>query len=125
MRTTMVMVMREMTRVDSFASAAAMVAISAPHNEKTTVVTPASTATQPNGTKPPREYRLANVGPASDVKPNAYAPAIRMNATIAATLIEENQNSNSPYERADIKFTAVSSTMRMATSCHTSSGIQA
>ena len=30
-----------------------------------------------------------------------------MNTTIAATFIEENQNSNSPKERADIRFTAV------------------
>src|SRR6516225_7622086 len=30
-----------------------------------------------------------------------------MNTTIAATLIEANQNSNSPYERADMRLTAV------------------
>ena len=30
-----------------------------------------------------------------------------MNTMIAATLMEENQNSNSPYERADMRFTPV------------------
>ncbi len=88
--------MREITRAGSGDSTAAIVAISAPHSENTTLVMPASTASHPNGANPPCEYRLLNVGPAGDVKPSAYAPAIRMNTTIAATLIDENQNSNSP-----------------------------
>src|SRR5262245_8371496 len=119
MRTTMLIVMREMTRVDSLDSAAAIVAISAPQSENTTVTTPASTATQPSGTKPPSDTRFENVGPVFEVIPSAYAPAMKTNATIAATLMDENQNSNSPYEREDMRFTAVSSAMRMATICHT------
>src|SRR5262245_11535830 len=115
----MLIVMREITPVDSLDSAAAMVAISAPHNENTTVTTPASTATHPKGMKPSYAVRLPNVEPVPEVNPSAYAPAIRMNARIAATLIEENQNSNSPYERAESRFTAVSTIIRKATSCHT------
>src|SRR5258708_33329721 len=35
-----------------------------------------------------------------------------MNTMMAATLIDENQNSNSPYERADIKLTPVITAIR-------------
>ena len=44
--------------------------------------------------------------PRGEVKPNAKAAASAMNTMIAATLMEANQNSNSPYERADIRLTA-------------------
>ena len=47
------LVSREITPVGSFDSAAAIVAISAPQSENTTVVAPASAAAQPNGAKPP------------------------------------------------------------------------
>ena len=59
-------------------------------------MTAASTANQPLGAKPPWEYRLAKVGPVSEWNPKACAPPIRMNEMMAATLIEANQNSNSP-----------------------------
>src|SRR5882672_10089117 len=115
--------MREITRADSRDSTAAIVAISAPHSENTTLVMPASTASQPNGAKPPCEYRLPNVGPVGEVRPSAYAPAIKMNTTIAATLIDENQNSNSPYERDDSRFTPVSSSISARSICHVGSAI--
>src|SRR5437868_11063902 len=48
-----------------------------------------------------------------------------MKMTMAATLMDENQNSNSPYERADIRFTPVSSTIRMRPICQTGRSIHA
>ena len=44
---------------------------------------------------------------------------------LAATLIEENQNSNSPYEREDSRFTAVSASIRTSPICHTGRSIHA
>ncbi len=44
-----------------------------------------------------------------------------MNATMAATLMDANQNSNSPYERAEARFTAVSSAIRPRPICQISS----
>src|SRR5262245_49332467 len=124
MRTVNVLVSREITPVGSSDSAAATVTISAPQSEKTTVVAPASTATQPNGAKPPRLSRFENAAPSALVRPNTCVPAIAMNATMAPTLIEANQNSNSPYERDDIRFTAVSSSINASTICHTGNAIQ-
>ena len=40
---------------------------------------------------------------------------------IAATLIDENQNSNSPYERADSRLTAVMTAISTRPICHTGS----
>src|SRR5579862_3800488 len=111
MRTMTVVLMRATARAGSFDSAAAMVVISAPVREKYTVTAPESTATQPLGAKPPYWVRLAKVGPAPEVSPKAKAAARQMNATIAATLMEANQNSNSPYERADMRLTAVITAM--------------
>src|SRR5882762_7769339 len=110
--------MRATARAGSLDSAAAMVVISAPVSEKYTVTAPASTATQPFGMKPPSALRLRNVGPAGEVKPQAYAAASAMNTTIAATLMEANQNSNSPYERADMRFTAVLIPLRASPTTH-------
>ena len=50
--------------------------------------------------------------------PVAAAAASAMNTMIAATLIEANQNSNSPYERADIKFTPVMTAISATPNCH-------
>jgi hypothetical protein len=47
-----------------------------------------------------------------------------MNATIAATLIDANQNSNSPYERVDSRFVAVKITISASPICQTGRGIQ-
>ena len=48
-----------------------------------------------------------------------------MNARIAQTLIEANQYSNSPYERAESRFTAVSTIMRPKPICQCGKSIQA
>src|SRR5512136_2932573 len=109
MRTVTDTVMREMVRAGSSDSAAAIVAISAPHRAKMVEATPAITAAHPCGANPPCRVRLAKDGGAPEVNPKANAPASRMKTMIAATLIEENQNSNSPYERAESRLTAVRS----------------
>ncbi len=96
MRHVIVVAMRTTAFSGSFDSAAATVVISAPTSEKNTVVTVATTGTQPLGAKPPWSVRFANVAPSGEVSPNAKAAATRMKAMIAATLIDENQNSNSP-----------------------------
>src|SRR5689334_14939828 len=54
--------------------------------------------------------------------PHAYAAAMTMKATIAPTLMDANQNSNSPKVRDESKFTAVSSTSNASPICHTGSG---
>ena len=76
-------------------SAAAIVAISAPTNAKMTITTPVSTLPMPSGAKPPSAVRF-DTPPSPPVSPSTYASARQMNAMIAATLIEANQNSNSP-----------------------------
>src|SRR6188472_3013224 len=98
---------RATARAGSGDSTAAMVTISAPIMEKITVGTAATTASQPLGAKPPCAVRLANPVPPDEMSPNAYAAATRMKAMMAVTLIEENQNSNSPYARAESRFTPV------------------
>src|SRR5690348_8345857 len=47
-----------------------------------------------------------------------------MKVMIAATLMDENQNSNSPYARADMRFTAVISTINVVPICHDGNGSQ-
>ena len=70
-------------------------AISAPTNAKMTITTPVSTFPMPSGANPPSLVRWLTP-PSPPVSPSAKASARQMNAMIAATLIEANQNSNSP-----------------------------
>ena len=81
-------------RPGSSDSAAAIVAISAPTKAKMTITTPDRTAIPPSGAKPSGSVRF--VTPPSPNSPSTNAPVSRMKAMIAATLIEANQNSNSP-----------------------------
>src|SRR6187431_2694677 len=118
MRHVMDVAMRTTAFSGSFDSAAATVVISAPTSEKNTVVTVASTGTQPLGAKPPWAVRLASVAPVGEVRPKAKAAVTRTKATMAATLIDENQNSNSPYERADSRLTAVITAISARPICH-------
>src|ERR1700755_2298583 len=94
-------------------SAAAMVVISAPVMAKNTLGTAAMTAIQPFGVKPPCSVRLPSVE-WGEVMPNTNNAASSMNTRIAATLIEANQNSNSAYERADMRLTAVMAAMSVS-----------
>src|ERR1700722_18553352 len=63
----------------------------------------------PFGAKPPCAVRLATPATAPGHRPRTYAPAAARKATIAATLIEANQNSNSPNDLTEIRFVKVSS----------------
>src|SRR5208282_3376376 len=124
MRHTTVEVMRATARAGSADSAAAIVTISAPIIEKNTVTPAASTASGPFGTNPPCAVRLPKVGVFGPMNPHAYEAASAMNTMIAATLIEANQNSNSPYERADIRLTLVMIAIRPMPSAHSGTGSQ-
>src|SRR5579859_3299943 len=75
---------------------------------------------------PPWLVRLLKVAPCGAVQPNAYGTTRAMNAMMAATLMDENQNSNSPYERADMRLTPVMTAINPSpTTSVGSSGIQA
>src|SRR5690349_21482052 len=120
MRSTTLAASRDIVRFDSADSAAATVTISAPTIEKITVVVPLRIAIQPNGAKPWWAVRLDKPGLTGFFTPSSQPAAITMNTTIAATLMDANQNSNSPYERADDRLTAVRITMSPRPICHTS-----
>src|ERR1700742_4941638 len=96
MRPMMLEVIFATARAGSGDSAAAIVTTSAPIIDQMTVVTAASTENGPCGANPPKATRLENVGPVADLNPNTYAPTTITKVMMAATLIEENQNSNSP-----------------------------
>ena len=96
MRSTTLAASRDIVLFDSADSAAATVTISAPTMEKITVVMPLRIAIQPKGAKPWCAVRFARPGLAGFFTPISQPAAMTMNTTIAATLIEANQNSNSP-----------------------------
>ena len=102
--------MLAMVRAGSGLSAAAMVAISAPTSAKITVTTPLSTAVIPKGAKPRSATRFC-AWPTGSCPNRKIAPN-RMKAMMAATLIEANQNSNSPKEPVERRFTPVISARR-------------
>src|SRR5678815_4124111 len=120
MRSTTLAAMRDMVLFDSADSAAATVTISAPTIEKMTVVTPLRIMTQPKGANPWCAVRWLKPGLAGFFTPINQPAATTMNTTIATTLMDANQNSNSPYERADDRFTAVSTSMSASPICQTS-----
>src|SRR5688572_2169382 len=121
MRRTMVAASRDRVLFDSADSAAATVTISAPTIEKMTVVTPVRIAAQPKGVKPWCAERFETPGLDGLPIPSNQPAATTMNTTIAATLMDANQNSNSPYERADARFTAVRIAISPRPICQTSS----
>src|SRR5579863_7186809 len=61
----------------------------------------------PLGAKPPCAVRLATLAATPGHMPSTYAPANTRNTTIAATLIDANQNSNSPNDLTDTRFVTV------------------
>src|SRR6202030_300038 len=124
MRQITVVVILAIARPGCADSAAATVVISAPVRAKNTVATAASTAIQPRGVKPPLFTRFAKVAPEGDVQPKAKEAAITMNTNIAATLMEANQNSNSAYERADIRLTPVMMVIKPRPICSCEKGSQ-
>src|SRR5258708_25391462 len=62
---------------------------------------------KPLGANPPCAVRLPMLGWTPGHKPDTYTPATPKNKTIAATLMEANQNSNSPKDLTETKFVAV------------------
>src|ERR1700691_1363748 len=62
----------------------------------------------PFGAKPPCAVRLATLGATPGHRPRTYTPASIRNTTIAATLIDANQNSNSPNDLTETRFVTVS-----------------
>src|SRR5450755_3235229 len=70
---------------------------------------------QPLGANPPCAVRLPMPFATPGHKPDTYTPAIAKNMTIAATLMDANQNSNSPNDLTETKFVTVSdnSTVRL------------
>src|SRR5512138_444148 len=121
MRSTTLAARRDSVLLDSADSAAATVTISAPTIEKMTVVTPVRMAAQPNGAKPWCAVRFEMPGLDGLPTPSSQPAATTMNTTMAATLIEANQNSNSPYERVELSFTAVRMAINPRPICQTSS----
>src|ERR1700691_2102390 len=65
----------------------------------------------PLGAKPLCAVRLAMLGAAPGHRPSTYAPASIRKTTMAATLIEANQNSNSPYDLTEMRFVTVSNSI--------------
>ena len=88
---------RATARSGSSDSAAAIVTISAPTKAKITITTPDRTVTAPGGDEAAVGGEVAT-GRASRRRrsPSRQPAAIAMKAMIAATLIDANQNSNSP-----------------------------
>src|ERR1700730_19385725 len=65
----------------------------------------------PFGAKPPCAVRLATLGAAPGHRPRTKRPASIKKTVIAATLIEANQNSNSPNDLTEMRFVRVSSSI--------------
>src|ERR1700722_18886831 len=62
----------------------------------------------PFGAKPPWAVRLTTLGATPGHRPRTYTAASTKKPTIAATLIEANQNSNSPNDFTETRFVRVS-----------------
>ena len=105
-------------------SAAAIVTISAPTNAKITITTPARICTIPEGAKPSLLVRFERPGESPPPIPNRKPSAIRMNATIATTLMPANQNSNSPNDFTDVRLIPVSSAISPSAISHSGRSTQ-
>ena len=70
--------------------------ISTPTKAKITTAIPVRIEPTPCGAKPPPAVRLEKSSASPEPRPSTYAVATPMNTTMAITLIEANQNSNSP-----------------------------
>jgi hypothetical protein len=105
-------------------SAAAIVTISAPTNAKITITTPDRIVTMPSGAKPSWLVRLERPGESPPPIPSRKPMAMTMKATIATTLMPANQNSNSPNDFTDVRFTPVSSVISPSAISHSGRSIQ-
>src|SRR5580693_8237006 len=101
-----------------------MVATSAPTSAAMTTETEANTVPTPCGKKPPCAVRLLKSRLRPGQKPSTNSEPSARNATIAATLIPANQNSNSPKEATENRLVAVIATNRIPDSSHNGALIQ-
>ena len=72
----------------------------------------------PLGMNPPWLVRLARPPPAPGHRPRMKARPTHRNTTIAATLMEANQYSDSPQERTDSRFSRLNDTISPRVSIH-------
>ena len=100
-----------------------MVAISAPPTAKMTVGTAAKMDIAPNGINPRLPSRFVTALPVWP-NPSRYAAPIAMNTMMAATLIDANQNSNSPYDFTDSRLISVITDSSTRPMTQTGAGIQ-
>ena len=111
---------RATLRSGSSVSAAATATISVPPNANTTTSRAAPIPARPAGAKPPCAVKLDRPGEAtSGNQPSSRATPTRMKATIAATLMIANQNSNSPKLRTPSRLTTVNAAMNSSASAGT------
>src|ERR1700753_797621 len=122
--TTTDLVARATARSGFAVSAAAMGDTSAPTTAAMTTETAPKTVPTPLGKKPPWAVRLLKSRPCCGQKPRTNIEPSTRNATIAATLIPANQNSNSQNAATENRLVAVIETIRMPESSHSGALIQ-
>ena len=107
-----------MERFGSSDSAAAMVTISMPPNANATASRPAAMPETPLGRKPDSAMFCVptNVVPGS--RPKNSSTPITMNPMITATLMNANQNSNSPNPRTLTRLTTAKNATQMRPGIH-------
>ena len=99
-------------------SAAATVTSSMPPNANATAKSAVATPDQPLGMKPTSLTLLNPTNPLAGSRPSHSATPMIKNATMTATLIRANQNSNSPKFFTAEKLTTVNATMATSAGIH-------
>lgn len=105
-------------------SAAAIVTISAPPNAKITTTTAPRIDPNPLGANPPCATRFDSPPVSPGHSPATHSSPRMMNDTMAATLMPENQNSNSPNHLTEIRLVAVITTISSMAMTHSGSPTQ-
>lgn len=105
-------------------SAAAMVAISAPTIEKITTTMAEKIAAPPRGNQPPCAVRLLKSSPLSGQAPMTKRVPRTRKRMIAAHLMPENPNSNSPTDQTENRLVNVISVIRISDINHNGTSIQ-
>ena len=108
MRHTIVLIAWETLRSGFAVSAAATATISMPPKAKATTSRPAAMPGMPVGMNPSAK---SCAGGSAGVQPNRYAAPRTTKRTTKATLMSENQNSNSPKLPEVVRLIAVKTSM--------------
>ena len=122
-RSTVVCTALGIAREGSLVSPAATPTTSVPENANTTVSRVEKIGAMPLGNQPSATKLPSNgaeAWPAIGIEPKIASRPITMNAMMANTLIDANQNSASPYSRTDMMLSA--NTTAMNTADHTQDG---